>query len=271
MARKRRHEEMAQTQRQPSALRLPVELILQIASFALSRTSDYSEQTALGLASISDTLRDHVRTIVTQHQKLLDNKFKFDDWEDAPNAIHDDTEDVAAAIHAAEHALISLMPQFVVSMPGDVRTECKNALKEFAKKESQRKRPARLTFYDSKGGAGGSGIAAKAFEFADMLLERAVERVAACHCMDGCLECVCDERCKEQNQVTSKAGAEVVLKCLLGRKGDIDIDALPWGEDDRVSAGIETVIAAEPIKVREGVVEQDPVERVVVKAEPIDW
>ena len=36
---------------------------------------------------------------------------------------------VAGAIHAAEHAILSLMPQFVISMPGDVRTECKNALK----------------------------------------------------------------------------------------------------------------------------------------------
>lgn len=54
---------------------------------------------------------------------------------------------LAAGIHAAEHALMSLMPQYVISMPGDVRTECKNALKEFAKREMQRKRPVRLTFF----------------------------------------------------------------------------------------------------------------------------
>lgn len=62
-----------------------------------------------------------------------------------------------------------------------------NALKEFAKKETTRKRPARLTFYDAKGGSGGSGISTKAFEFIDLLLSRACERVAACHCLDGCL------------------------------------------------------------------------------------
>jgi DEAD/DEAH box helicase domain-containing protein len=157
---------------------------------------------------------------------------------------------LAAAIHAAEHAVMSLMPQFVVSMPGDVRTECKNALKEFAKKETQRKRPARLTFYDAKGGPAGSGIAAKAFEFVDRLLERAVGRVAACHCLDGCTECICDERCKEKNTVMSKAGAEVILKSFLGL--EIDVDALPEGEEERVPAGVETVVFATEVMGRDG-------------------
>lgn len=158
---------------------------------------------------------------------------------------------LAAGIHAAEHALMSLMPQFVVSMPGDVRTECKNALKEFAKKETQRKRPARLTFYDAKGGAAGAGIAAKAFEFIDLLLERGVSRVCACHCIDGCTECICDERCKEKNMIMSKAGAEVILKSLLGM--EIDLDALPEGEEERVPAGVETIIMASEVMGRGGV------------------
>ncbi|KAI9756664.1 MAG: hypothetical protein M4579_003753 [Chaenotheca gracillima] len=172
---------------------------------------------------------------------------------------------VAGAIHAAEHAILSLMPNFVISMPGDVRTECKVAIKEFAKKETSRKRPARLTFYDAKGGAGGSGIAAKAFEFVDLLLRQACERVAACHCEEGCVECVCSERCKEQNIVMSKAGSEVILKTLLNR--EIDIDALPWGpEDESVPAGIETVVVAEEVRPRRGT----RIEVVEVKREEYD-
>ena len=172
---------------------------------------------------------------------------------------------IAGAIHAAEHAIISLMPQFVISMPGDVRTECKNALKEFASKPTSRKRPARLTFYDAKGGAGGSGISTKAFEFIDLLLVRACDRIAACHCTDGCLECCCSEACKEKNMVMSKAGSEVILKCLLGKEKDIDVDALPWGpEDERVPAGIETVVAAEMIRPARGQV----LEEIMIKREP---
>ncbi|KAK5127812.1 hypothetical protein LTR85_004928 [Meristemomyces frigidus] len=177
-------------------------------------------------------------------------------WLDVPKSAIDILNsrrlNLAGAIHAAEHAILSLMPNFVISMPGDVKTECKVAIKEFAKKETSRKRPARLTFYDAKGGQHGSGIAAKAFEFIDLLLNQACDRVEACHCHEGCLECCCSERCKEANQVMSKAGAEVILKSFLNR--EIDIDNLPWGPDDeRVPAGIETVIMAEEIRPRAGV------------------
>ena len=190
-------------------------------------------------------------------------------WLDVPKSALDILNsrrlNVAGAIHAAEHAILSLMPQFVISMPGDVRTECKNALKEFASKPTSRKRPARLTFYDAKGGASGSGISTKAFEFIDLLLVRACDRVTACHCTDGCLECCCSEVCKEQNMVMSKAGSEVILKCLMGREKEIDVEALPWGpEDERVPAGIETVIPAEMIRPAPGQI----LEEVLIKREP---
>ncbi|RAH40952.1 ATP-dependent 3'-5' DNA helicase [Aspergillus brunneoviolaceus CBS 621.78] len=196
---------------------------------------------------------------------------------------------IAAAIHAAEHAILSLLPTFVISSPGDVRTECKVAKKEIgrglrlAAEEGQphegqtrkqleskikkilqppaRQRPARLTFYDAKGGPCGSGIASKAFEFVDVLLRRAVKRIEACQCLtpQGCLECVCDERCKEMNEVMSKAGAGVVLRCLLG--WEVDVDALPWGEEvdlsgiwgvggEELRGGFETVVPATEVPLR---------------------
>ncbi|KAK0365294.1 ATP-dependent 3'-5' DNA helicase [Friedmanniomyces endolithicus] len=187
-------------------------------------------------------------------------------WLDVPKAaveiLNSRRLNLAGAIHAAEHAILSLMPNFVISMPGDVKTECKVAIKEFAKKETSRKRPARLTFYDSKGGQHGSGIAAKAFEFIDLLLTQACDRVEACHCHEGCLECCCSERCGEANQVMSKAGAEVILKSLLNR--EIDVESLPWGPDDeRMPAGIETVVLAQEVRPRRGAL----VEIVEVKRE----
>ncbi|KAF2145252.1 uncharacterized protein K452DRAFT_316333 [Aplosporella prunicola CBS 121167] len=170
---------------------------------------------------------------------------------------------IAAAIHAAEHAVLALLPSLVISTPGDVRTECKNPLKELVARETARKRPARLTFYDARGGAQGAGISARAFEFADTLLARACARVQACACADGCLECCCDEHCKEANVVVSKAGAGVVLMALLGRADEIDVEALPWGEEERVMGGVETIVMAEEVRPRAGV----KIEEVGVKRE----
>ncbi|KAL4964176.1 P-loop containing nucleoside triphosphate hydrolase protein [Aspergillus stella-maris] len=188
-------------------------------------------------------------------------------WLDVPKVALDILEshrlNIAAAIHAAEHAVLSQLPSFVVSSPGDVRTECKVAKKELGSelrkravlKPPARQRPARLTFYDAKGGSCGSGIARKAFEFIDTLLIRAVNRIENCVCVTpgGCLECCCDERCKEMNSVMSKAGAGVVLRCLLG--WGVDVEGLPWGEDvgegeegmGELVGGYETVVLAREV------------------------
>ena len=64
--------------------------------------------------------------------------------------------------------------------------------------------------------------------------------------------------------VMSKAGSEVILKCLMGKEGEIDVEGLPWGpEDERVPAGIETVVPAETIRGARGRV----IEEVMVKRE----
>ncbi|RHZ50334.1 hypothetical protein CDV55_102413 [Aspergillus turcosus] len=205
-------------------------------------------------------------------------------WLDVPKRALDILKsrrlNMAAAIHAAEHAVLSLLPTFVISSPGDVKTECKVAKKELGRslkianevrdqqqikenirqlKPPARQRPARLTFYDARGGSCGSGIASKAFEFVDVLLRRAVARIEACQCVtpQGCMECVCDEKCRDMNTVMSKAGAGVVLRCLLG--WNVDIDALPWGEDveedglGELAGGLETVIPATEVPLRRGV------------------
>lgn len=63
--------------------------------------------------------------------------------------------------------------------------------------------------------------------------------------------------------VMSKAGSEVILKCLLGKEGDIDVDALPWGPDENTPAGVETVVAAETIRPARG----KTLEEVLIKRE----
>lgn len=171
--------------------------------------------------------------------------FWLDVPEDALGVLKSRNINPAASIHSAEHAILSLMPTIVTTTPGDVRTECKAAKKEFARKETQRKRPGRLTFYDAKGGRSGSGTCTKAFDHIDSLLKLALKRIQHCVCSDGCVECVASESCYEGNEVIGKVGGEVVLKALLDM--EIDVDALPMGSD----AVIETVVPATPVPRRQ--------------------
>ena len=78
----------------------------------------------------------------------------------------------------------------------------------------------------------------------------------------------------------SKAGAGVILKSLIG--AEIDIDALPEGEEERVPEGVETVLLASEVMGRNGhrVQERDQVfikrekdddECIIIKDEPEDW
>ena len=50
------------------------------------------------------------------------------------------------------------------------------ANKDGARMENPLKKPARVTFYEAKGGARGCEIEAQAFEFVDPLIQRAVEK-----------------------------------------------------------------------------------------------
>ncbi|PWN19859.1 P-loop containing nucleoside triphosphate hydrolase protein, partial [Microstroma glucosiphilum] len=140
-------------------------------------------------------------------------------WLDVPNwliaLLAEKQINVAAAIHAAEHALLSLTPMFVVSLAGDVRTECKIAEREYQKsKATTRKRPARLIFYDMPGQNG--GVCEKAFSHLDGLIRIAVAVIEACACTEGCPGCVTSQTCAHANQVTSKVGALGVLRGLIG-------------------------------------------------------
>lgn len=176
-------------------------------------------------------------------------------WIDVPtwlvDAMTDKRINAAAAIHAAEHALLSLTPMFVVSVAGDVRTECKIAEKEYAAKPSSRKRPARLIFYDMPGQNG--GVCAKAFEHLDALIRIAISVIEACPCTDGCPSCVTSQTCAHANLVTSKVGALGVLRGIVGRE--------PFDPDlqDQNEPGIAPSQLAERESVQATIAEAVPV------------
>jgi DEAD/DEAH box helicase domain-containing protein len=198
-------------------------------------------------------------------------------WLDVPNKalelLSAKKYNIAASIHSAQHVVLSLFPNVVITSGSDVRTECKAPQKEYAKvsppycrvlmliERDPKKTTSkvmqlrgkqliyRLTFYDAVGN-GGAGLSRKAFDFIDLLLEQAVERVEQCLCASGCPECmilcfrtlinvgVASANCKEGNIVASKIGASIVLKCL--RNCDINISDIADGNEKGMA--IETIV-----------------------------
>ncbi|KAJ8078462.1 ATP-dependent 3'-5' DNA helicase [Marasmius tenuissimus] len=162
-------------------------------------------------------------------------------WIDVPNHVlpllRDKYIKPAAAIHSAAHAFLN---QFALAQ--DLRTECKAEEKEYLKKESQRKRPARIVVYDQVGHA---GISAKAFDNASKILHKARAAIERCGCTAGCTKCVLSPSCKEGNKVYSKAGALAVLKGILDLY--IDPDSIPHETDERALGGHDSIENAYPV------------------------
>ncbi|CAE6459000.1 unnamed protein product [Rhizoctonia solani] len=162
-------------------------------------------------------------------------------WMDIPKPIlqllKDKGINPAEAIHAASHAVLNR-----THLSNDLKTECKAPSKEYVQRETSRKRPARLIWYDASGD--GSGVCAKAFDHISTLLWEAFDKVESCLCEEGCPSCVRGAKCSEGDIVNSKIGASLILKSLL----DIHIDP-----DMVPNFGIldlnETVVEAESVRI----------------------
>lgn len=185
-------------------------------------------------------------------------------WIDIPRAVLDIVKSkslsTAGGIHAAQHAIMNILPLFIsggaTTNPntkftstvgeGELMTECKAPEKEFAHRQTKRKRPARLIFYDSRGGSRGSGISAKTFELIDDIIYATYMRVRECECEYGCPSCVAGSFCKEMLLVMSKPAAILILAGLLSmnlKKIAQEVDDGP--EPNMPKIDIETI---EPVK-----------------------
>ncbi|KAF8323509.1 P-loop containing nucleoside triphosphate hydrolase protein [Cantharellus anzutake] len=154
----------------------------------------------------------------------------------------------AEGIHSAQHAVLSLTPLYSMSTKGDVKTECKSPEKENSVRESKRKRPARLIFYDAAGT--GSGVCAKAFDHIGDLLGQALSVIENCSCMEdeGCDKCIKMTTCKEANIVASKVGAKVTYSLEDELGSDLPAD----------EGILETVKVATPVRAVDAVsIERD--------------
>ena len=109
------------------------------------------------------------------------------------------------ALHAAEHATLSLMPLTGVCDRGDIGG--------ISIPLHNQVRAGSVFIYD--GHAGGVGISARAFQEIRLLLGRVVALLEGCECQEGCPSCVQSPKCGNGNRPLDKLGALAMLTRIL--------------------------------------------------------
>lgn len=109
--------------------------------------------------------------------------------------------DLAGGLHGAEHALIALMPLYVMCDRWDI-----GGLSSAAYGENGE--PV-IFVYD--GYEGGIGLAEKAYEILSDLFATAHALVRDCRCDDGCPSCIYSPKCGNDNQPLDKIATTLIL------------------------------------------------------------
>jgi DEAD/DEAH box helicase domain-containing protein len=112
------------------------------------------------------------------------------------------------SLHAAEHALIALLPLWAMCDRWDIGGLSTNV-------HFQTGRPT-IFVYD--GHAGGVGITARGFEAFEGWVEDTAKLIGGCPCDHGCPSCVQSPKCGNLNDMLDKAGALELLRRMLARR-----------------------------------------------------
>ncbi len=111
------------------------------------------------------------------------------------------------ALHAAEHAMIGMMPLVASNDRWDIGGVSMVLHPDTGS-------PA-MFVYDGR--PGGAGFAERGFAQARRWVEATAGAIAACECEDGCPSCVQSPKCGNRNSPLDKAGALTVLHFLTER------------------------------------------------------
>lgn len=173
----------------------------------------------------------HSRQVIDQHElDLPPSRYEtVGCWWAVPKEMEDilrqRNRHFMGALHAGEHAAISLLPLLAVcdrrdiggiSIPlhPQINSGC-------------------VFIYDSH--PGGVGIAARGYAELPKLLERVSDLLESCGCESGCPACVQSPKCGNGNRPLDKQGARIMVGLLLGTEVP-DLELAP-AEDIKVASG----------------------------------
>lgn len=133
-------------------------------------------------------------------------------WVPVPAAIKKTVDALSysfrGGLHAACHAVLNVVPLFIICNASDIASECANPY-------DARCVPDRILLYDPR--PGGTGIAAQVQPVFTELLTSALELLTSCHCSGdaGCPNCIQNIICQEYNEVLHKDAAIIILKGVI--------------------------------------------------------
>ncbi|XAR63838.1 DNA helicase [Bertholletia excelsa] len=113
-----------------------------------------------------------------------------------------------AGLHAAGHAILNVVPIYIICNLSDLASECVNP-------HDTRYVPERILLYDQH--PGGTGMSAQIQPLFTELLTAALELLTSCCCRvdTGCPNCVQSLACSEYNEVLHKEAAIMIIKAVL--------------------------------------------------------
>lgn len=110
-------------------------------------------------------------------------------------------------IHAVEHAVIALFPLFALCDRDDVGGISIPLHPQLGK--------AAIFVYD--GHPDGVGLAERAYDVLEELLDAVLSTLESCDCEDGCPACIHSPKCGSGNKPLDKQAALLILKALMGK------------------------------------------------------
>jgi DEAD/DEAH box helicase domain-containing protein len=118
----------------------------------------------------------------------------------------DEMPRLLGTLHAAEHAMIAILPLWAMCDRWDIGGLSTNLHPE----------TGRPTVFIYDGHPGGVGITERGFEQFEGWVADTAEMIRGCPCSDGCPSCVQSPKCGNLNEMLDKAGALTFLSRLRG-------------------------------------------------------
>uniref|UniRef100_A0A803N367 Uncharacterized protein n=1 Tax=Chenopodium quinoa TaxID=63459 RepID=A0A803N367_CHEQI len=110
-----------------------------------------------------------------------------------------------AGLHAASHAVLNVVPLYIICDSSDLAPECANP-------HETRYVPERILLYDQR--PGGTGLSMRIRPLFNDMLTSALDMLTSCYCSGdvGCPNCVQTLACQEYNELLHKDAAIMIIK-----------------------------------------------------------